>query len=270
MCSLKNHLYLFMLFTLLFTLSCKKHKPLAKSPTPEEKQPDQVLIPVKLEASSLVITLKYKENTAQLIAIESNDGHKIAISYNNKLQLSVLEKYRNNQLYYAAYYETNAQKLVLRTNQFEHDPIFNSFTPIGFYTLDYNGQQQITGVKYYGNSSTDQLLRSYSLAYSSSQNLSANTVAIYPNQTNQLNYSFDNKKGIASHIAESWLFAFEAEYWFLLSSVNNILSYANQKTPAENTGFSYEYNTDGYPSKMTITGNKSTQVFKITYKTLQQ
>lgn len=268
MCSFKNHLYFFMLFTLLFTLSCKKQKPLAKSPTPEEKQLDQVFVPVKLESSSLVITLKYKENTAQLIAIESNDGYKIAISYNNKLQLSVLEKYRNNNLYYAAYYETNAQKLVQRANQFEHDPIFNSFTPIGFYTLDYNGQQRITGVKYY--SSTDQLIRSYSLTYSSSQNLSANTVAIYPNQINQLNYSFDNKKGIASHIAESWLFAFEGKYWFLLSSVNNILSYSNQKTPTENSSFSYEYNTDGYPSKMTITGNKSTQVFKITYKTLQQ
>lgn len=265
---LKKHQCFLLLFTALLLPACKKHKATTESPVPEEKQTDQLFVPVKLETTGLTIILKYKENTARLSSIEDTDGNKINIAYNNKLQLSMLEKYRNNELYYAAYYESNTEKLVQRVNQFEHDPIFNSFTPIGFYTFAYNDHRQLTELKYYNSSSTNNLIKICSRAYSSSQNLSAHTSTIYPNQTNLLNYTFDNNKGIVSHISESQWFALEMDYPFLLSSINNILSYSNQKVPGENTSFSYEYNADGYPSKMTITSNKKKQDLKITYRAL--
>jgi hypothetical protein len=272
MSSLKKQQCFLTLVILLLTLSCKKHKPLAEPQLPdlpEEKQFAHIYIPVKLEAIGLTLNLKYKENTTLLTEIGSTDGNKTIISYTSKLQLSKLEKYQNDKLYYTAYYEINDRQQVQRANQFKHDPIFNSFTPVGFYTLAYNDQQQVTEVKYYNSSATANFVKSYTRSYHPSQNLASATLLIYPNQTNLLNYSFDSKKGIVSHIAQSTLFALESEHWFLLSALNNILSYSNQTTTIQNTSFDYEYNEAGYPSKMTTTTNKNVQIFKITYKELQ-
>ncbi|WP_316810858.1 hypothetical protein [Pedobacter heparinus] len=264
----KKYQSVLILLTTLLLPACKKNKAASENPAPEEKRADQLFVPVKLETTGLAITLKYKENTALLNGIEDTEGNKIALAYNNKLQLSKLEKYRNNKLYYAAYYEYKEEKLAQRVNQFEHDPTFDSFTPIGFYTLAYNDYRQFTELKYYNSNSTDNLTKACTRSYGPSQNLSAHTSTIYPNQTNLLSYNFDNKKGMASHIAESQYLALEMEYPFLLSSVNNILSYSNQQMPAENSSFTYEYSAEGYPSKMTISSNKKTQTFKITYKVL--
>lgn len=265
---LKKQQCLVILITALLLPACKKNKAVAENPAPEEKRADQLFVPVKLETTGLTITLKYKENTSLISLIEDSNGNRITIAYNSKLQLSILKKYRNNKLYYAAYYENSGEKLAQRVNQFEHDPVADSFTPIGFYTLAYNEYGQVSEIRYYNSSGTGNPIKTSNWTYSPLQSRATQTLTIYPNQTNLLNYTFDNKKGIASHISESQWIALETEYPFLRGSVNNILSYSNQKMPAENTSCTYEYDTAGYPSKMTINSNKNTQQLKITYKAL--
>jgi hypothetical protein len=270
MSSLKQYPHVLVLFALLSILACKKNKPLKKEVSKDEEPVVKILIPVKFESTGLTVNLKYKENTALLTEITGTDGNKTIISYTNDLHLSKLEKYKNEKLYYSVYYEKDSKQSVNKAVLFEYNDLSHNYTPKGFYTLAYNDQHQLTEIKYYNTNATNNLIKADTRTYSSSGNLSASNILNYPDLANAVGYSFDNKKGISSHVVQSPLLALESEHWFLVSSVNNILGYTSQKVIAENVGFSYEYNEDGYPSKMVITKNKLSQSLNITYKALQQ
>lgn len=258
-----------LILIVLLILACKKSVPLKKEILKEENPVGHTLIPLKLESKGLTLHLKYKENTALLTEITSNDGLKTLISYTDGLHLSKLEKYKNEKLYYSVYYEKDSKQSINKVILFKYNDLSHNYTPDGFYLLTYNDSDQLTGINYHNNNSTNSLIKSATRIYSLSGNLLAINTLDYPDQANVIEYSFDNKKGISSNISHSYLFALESEHWFLMSSLNNILGYNNQKAIAENVSFNYEYNEDGYPSKMIMTKNGTTQNLTITYKTLE-
>ena len=150
---------------------------------------------------------------------------------------------------------------------FNYDHVLDGYIPEGDYTFQYNSSNNLPAeIKYHNNSSNP--VKSYSMTYHSSGNLTDVSILNYPDQTSTVKYTFDDHKGIATHIGNNWLFALESEHWFLPSAPNNILSYLRSGTGADQLSFSYEYNAEGYPSKMSITRNNTVQHIKITYKDL--
>lgn len=257
------------LFLLLLVLACKEtknHEPEVRKPEPPPVKPpaSKILVPVKLETTGLILNLKYKENTGLLTEIGDASGNKTVISYTAEQYPSELEKYKNGKLYYTAYYERADKKTTSKVIMFEIKGSF--YTPIGSYALGYNNLQQLNEVKYYSHN--EQLTKTHTLSYISG-NLSEDNSTLPSGSADVNAYTFDGKKGIASHITYNQILAFEHEHWFLYCTSNNILSLQNQKVPLENISFSYEYNEDGYPSKMTITKNKDVQHIKITYKAIE-
>ncbi|WEK20558.1 MAG: hypothetical protein P0Y49_05330 [Candidatus Pedobacter colombiensis] len=257
------------LIALLLVLACKKNRTSKiEIPEPEPPHVTKTLIPIKFEATGLTINLKYKENTPLLTEISDAAGAKTLFTYTSDQYLSKIEKYNNGKLFYVGYYQKkDDEKMISKVVLFNYDDLKNNYTPKGFYTLTYNLLQQLSTIQYYNNANN--LIDTRSQFYTTAKNLSEVDMIDNSGSINVNTYTFDQKKGIASNMDHAQLFALESEHWFLICSGNNLLSYRNQKSPLENTDFSYEYNGDGYPSKMTITKNKNTQQIKITYKSIE-
>jgi len=257
------------LLLLLLVLACKKNQnpeSIVRKPEPPPVKPpvSKILVPIKLETTGSTLNLKYKGNTGWLTEISDASGTKTIITYTAEQYPSELEKYKNGNLFYTAYYERADKKTTSKVIMFETKGSF--YTPLGSYTLGYNSLQQFNEVKYYSHN--EQLTKTRTLSYISG-NLSEESSTTPPGSADRNTYTFDQKKGISSHITYNQILAFEHEHWFLYCTSNNILSLQNQKSPLENISFSYEYNEDGYPSKMTITKNNSVQHIKITYKAIE-
>ncbi|SMC58256.1 hypothetical protein SAMN04488101_101467 [Pedobacter nyackensis] len=266
-----KHYHITALFLLLLVLACKKNqhtRPVIPEPEPVPVKPppaiSKILVPIKLETTGLILNLKYKDKTDLLTEISDASGTKTVITYTAEQHPSELEKYKNGKLFYTAYYERADKKTTSKVIMFETKGSF--YTPLGSYTLSYNNLQQLNEVKYYNHN--EQLNKTRNLSYISG-NLSEEANTTPPSSAEVNTYTFDQKKGIASHIKYSQILALEHEHWFLYFTSNNILNLENPKMPLENISFSYEYNEDGYPSKMTINKNTSVQHIKITYKALE-
>ncbi|SDJ90964.1 hypothetical protein SAMN04487898_10527 [Pedobacter sp. ok626] len=264
--NLKHH-HFAALFALLFVLACKKSRNTKiEIPEPEPPVIIKTLVPIKLEAAGLIINLKYKENTTLLTEISEGEGStKTVITYNAAQYPIALEKYKSSKLFYKVNYRLEDKKVINKVLIFDYKELLHTYTPRGYYTISYNDLQQLSSLHYYNNS--DNLIEAQS--YIKSGNLSTVTTTNDSGFTNIHTYTFDQKKGIASSISYAQLFTIESEHWFLSYYLNNLLNYRNQKSPSENTDFSYEYNTDGYPSKMMISKDKNTQSIKITYKSIE-
>lgn len=251
----------------MFVMSCKKSKKLQPDEIPDPNPAESGrYIPVKFEAKGFILNLKYKGNTALLEEITDSDRNKTVITYTTGQQLYKLEKYSNGDLFYVVYYEQGDLKVTNKALLFAYNTLSHSYSPSGFYTISYNDQQKMSALNYYNNNNL--LIRTDAFSYSRSASLSAINTTTYPGPTDITNYTFDQKKGIGSNIVNSQLLATELEYWFFLCTDNNLLNTANQKSPAENISFNYEYNTNGYPSGVKFTNDNNTQNIRITYKQL--
>ncbi|TCC96449.1 hypothetical protein [Pedobacter hiemivivus] len=263
-----KHYHFSALFALLLVLACKKNQNTKiEIIAPEPPAVIKKFIPIKLEGSGLIINLKYMENTTLLTEISEAAGVKALIIYDADQYPSILEKYQRDKLIYKTYYRKEDKKTINKMLMFDYNDLQHNFSPIGFYTLSYNNLQQVSTINYYNKS--DQLTDTHIQSYTTSGNLSTVNATNNLGSTNVHTYIFDQKNGIASNIRYTQLLAFEFEHWFLSYCINNLLNYRNQKFPLENVDFSYEYNADGYPSKMIITKNKSIQSIKITYKSIE-
>ena len=252
-------------------LSCKKGtKPQIEESKPKKEEPTLPVpkdkgeyIPIKLEADGATLTLKYKENTALLTEIADSEGSKTVIIYNMDGFPQKLERYKNGKLFFIDYYEQKDKKLTNKIQSFDHDAITNRTSPNGYYTLTYNDQLRIGTIDYYNNNK--KLIKTSNLYYSESLNL----LEISSNGTKNSTYTYDLKNGISSNIPFSDLFTLQLKDWFLQCQNNNITTLLSQENPQNNIDFSYEYNDNGYPSKVILTSAKIKQGITITYKRLE-
>lgn len=264
-----SHHHLLTLFALLCIVACKKNK-VSKFEISGPESPREIkrLVPVKFESAGLTLNLRYKDNTALLTEIDEGGGNKIVMDYTAASHPAKLEKYKNGRLFYIAYYVLDEKKKAGKALTFDYDNLSHNYTPTGFYTLSYNDLELLHTIHYYNQ--TDNLGNTCTRSYSNSGSLSEMQLNNNQGPENKMTYTFDQKKGISSLIPYNQLFTLEGDHWFLFCSSHNMLSCLNQKSPLENISFLYEYNEDGYPSKVSIGKNKSTQSIKITYKTLEQ
>jgi hypothetical protein len=248
----------FAIYFLCF-MACKKNSAERKEETkvPAE-QPAKKFVPVKFESDKLQISLKYQENTANLIEIAGSDGYVTLITYKNQ-QPYEIKKMKQNQPFQLVDYVKDKEGLPKARCFDESGPVF---TPTGFYILNYDLADQLTKIRYYKDNA--ELFRESVLSYSLG-NVTELVQSDYPGGSKKLHCTYDLKNGIFKHVKYWDRLFLETRYPFFNPGQNNILSSADSKTPLENVTYSYEYNADDLPVKLSVTERNITQSFTITY-----
>ncbi|MES2457137.1 MAG: hypothetical protein V4594_16405 [Bacteroidota bacterium] len=253
------------LFLLLLTgISCSKKKT-AKEPEPGPKT--EVLekkqwLPVKLESSQLVITLKYAGDNNQLTDIFGTDGYSTSITYKNNLPYEIVKSRNQVPFQLVDYATTKANEL--RARSFDKNGAVS--IPTGFYVLIYDGQGQLTGLKNHQDNGDplSETVMTYVAGNVSSLTLISNA------QTQKTeNYTSDLKNGIFKHVNSAERLLLESRYFYFKPGPNNVTRISNPKSAADEVSFAYVYNAEDYPSQMTVTKNGTKQVFSISYAALK-
>lgn len=244
-------------------IACKKTSS-EKTPGPEApaQQPAKKFVPVRFESDNLQISLKYQENTANLIEIAGSDGYMTLITYKNQ-QPHEIKKMKYNQPFQLVDYVKDKEGLPKARSFDESGAVF---TPTGFYILNYDLADQLTKIRYYKDNA--ELFRESVLSYSLG-NVTELVQSDYPGGSKKTQYTYDIKNGIFKHVKYGERLFLESRYLFFKPGQNNMLSSADSKAPLENLTCSYEYNADDLPVKLRVTDHKITQNFTITYLELK-
>ena len=179
------------------------------------------------------------------------------LSYKENVLVKYVHFAKNEKVYTADYWKRT--NLVI-DDVTKYDP---RNTPLGNYTLQYDAQKQITSIKTY--SARNLLLSTKILSYDAAGNM--NNSVVTAGTEEKSTFTFDQKNGIFKHVDNTQLISFEFQHKLLSSITNNVLSRSG--TPAVNDySCTYEYQSDDYPSKVTVTEAGIKTVYLITYKIL--
>lgn len=243
---------------LLILYSCKKSRNLQKPATPDvQDQLKKIILPVKFTSNNLEIQLSYDAKTGLLTEIKNSNGEISKITYSKGIPVK-LSKFRYTTSLSFSDYEVKEN--IVRVNSFEKQG--NLLTPAGHRTLTRNSTGQVETITNFG---ADKLMISRTETKYNETSVPTLDIFTDQNSTRQFDYVFDSKNGIFKNVAHAQLLLIEAGYFFFHHSKNNILKYSTTTTSAENAIYSYKYNTEQYPSELTVTKNNKTQTFKITY-----
>jgi hypothetical protein len=215
------------------------------------------LLPITIESPGQSIAFKYVGNTSSLLSVDHGAGKKVIITYKDN-QMNGLFTYEADKVYYVDYYRDDQKRIhkVTQWSQTKDEDI-----PMGYYTIKYNEQQQITEINYY--SARNVLLRTKTFAYDLSNDQMG--VIIESDDKETTKYTFDLKNGIFKNVANAQLIALETGDKFLLSSNHNLIGISSS-SPKNDLTCSYEYNTDAYPTLINWQAVNVKMTFKVSYK----
>jgi hypothetical protein len=262
----------------IITLSCicnfactKKNSP-APGPTPSPTKEVPVVqppvaeksyVPVKLEAESNMITLKYLGNTMNVSEIENSDGTKELYMYNDKEQLKEYDRYDKTDRTYVVNYIRDQDGYAIKGNQFKAESNGTVLTPIGYYKIEYTADRKISKVNWYDNS--NKLLSEATRTYSDDgTNLKITTTG---QNAGVVDYTFDTKKAWCSRINYNQVLAIESLPGLLLSNAGNITKSVSSTSDTQSKTYTYTYNSENYPTSWIETDVKgSKKTIKVSYQ----
>lgn len=135
--------------------------------------------------------------------------------------------------------------------------------PGGSYTITYNDLDQITTFVSHAINN-EKIINTKTLGYDAAGN--RNSIAT-STPDEKSTYTFDQKNGIFKHVSHITFISLEFEHKLFNSLVNNAMTMSG--SPAKNNyTCTYEYQTDDFPTKVTIMEGGVNTVYTITYKTL--
>jgi hypothetical protein len=216
------------------------------------------LLPIKIESITQSTIFKYVGETNALLTMETSAGKKTVITYKDQQMIGMVTL-EGDKVFSSDYYRDDQQRInkVIHWSQTDFEDI-----NLGYYTIDYDQQQQITELNYY--SPANRLLRTRTFAYDQSNDQIG--IVIETDGTATIRYTFDRKNGLFKNVAHAQLIGLETGEKLFLSAEHNLLSSAG--TTAQNDlNCSYEYNTDAYPSLINWKDAHVNITFKVSYKT---
>lgn len=263
--NLKIPVYGFAFLLLFFAQACKKQNPLSDSlPEEEKKEPlKEILIPVKIETGKLVTELKYQEGKSLLNEISYPNGEVCKIVYTKTGYPQRLERYKNNKLFRYFSYALDAEFRISKIQNWDNSSA--GLILLNQYVVGYDKQSIISTKKY---DAVPNLLEEESRTYGTTGNPET-TTSIKKSISESRSWTYDDKSGIFSNLPYASLFFLEEAYAELSMGKGNPLSASSLKSPSENKTFSYSYNSNAYPSEITIKKGNSTETMKITYKVIK-
>lgn len=240
-------------FTLaaLLTAGCKKKESYAESgpviiPPPAEAGPAH-LLPLRLGTEKSAIRISYTADSA-LAAVSYPGGKKLVVLYNSKGMPEILEKYSGNVLAEIRYLSFNPAGQLKQVDQYLVKNEMETFN--GYFTVAYSQAGLPGTLNFYDARSKPADVQQ--LNFDAAGQLVSSTVK----GTLQGNYTYDQGKGLFSHVRYAWLAALDGEDPLFLSAAGNLLQCSFPAAPGNDRSYSYVYHTTQYPGliRQTVAG----------------
>jgi len=254
----KLSLSILILWGCCFAVCCKKDKAAPKNPVavspPEQEQLPGVYVPKKLSTGKANMLFGYTKSGA-LTKVDYENGDSTVLKYNAEGKPLEFSCYETGKLILTTYYSRNADGWIIKAQTYKVTG--KDQVKTGSYTVTYSGSQ-IAAILYYNKD--NRLLEEQQYSYTAAGNLTAQKSPLLT-----ANYSYDLKNGLFKNVGYAWLFALEKENSLFLSGVNNIQNCSYPAESVSNQQLSYTYNTDGYPTAITITALGLSATTKVSY-----
>lgn len=256
---------LFLLAGLSLAAGCKKDKTGIENASaaipPVINHGEKKFIPVQIGTNDPKTLFSYT-SARSLSKIEYKDGKSTVMNYDQDGRPLALLRYQGSKLISSTEYQLDKNGVVNRGDQFAVTG--TKYKNTGYYILTYNARGQLTGIGYYDTD--DNLTGTQQKNYDAAGNLVSEQSSL---AALELNYTYDDRKGIFSNVKYAWLFAAEKESGLFLSVINNIRNCDVPKKPADNMSFNYIYNSDRYPETISTTIQGKTTNDKVIYKQIE-
>ncbi len=235
--------------------------PVKETPTPPPASTAR-LLPIKIESPLETITIKYQGNSSLVASLDFGKSKKSLQFIYNKQNVLVAGLVEDPQAQeYQIDYFLDVHKNIFQVSYYVD--LNNVISPSGYYLLTYNALNQIVDAKRY--SAKNILVNSYNYGYDLLTNI--NSIITNQEDAKKLTYTFDQKNGIFKHVNYAPMISLEISH-HLLNSIANNISTKTGNTPAQNLSYTYEYNSEDFPSQVTVNEAGVKTVYKVTYKTL--
>lgn len=268
--SIGNYLrpvYLGALCCILLSYSCNKNEGAADpSKVKDEEVPipaAAALVPATIKSQNLLTTFKYEAETNRLTELVQSDGWVTKFFYRPNGSLMEQEHYKNNKLQLQAGHALNKEGLLDKMVLFNHDGSSN-----GSYSFVLDEEKRITKINKYDAKS--KLLEEQNISYNSLGNITK-TLTTNNGKTTTMSSTYDDRPGTYRNIPYfQLLFLVQPQQQSgTIFSNSNPLRMDYLPIGIASTAYTYEYNSNGYPTSVEMTQGSLKETFKLTYKTIK-
>jgi hypothetical protein len=268
---LKNLLLLIVLMPMFTATSCKK-KGGPSAPDPQEipvnpakpSNPEsevKLYTPLSLITDKLKVELSYLSKTNLVLEIKQSDGKREVIEYNEKNFPKGYSRYLKDELQYKVSYITAENGSVTKGIQYQVEG--KILTLLGNYQISYTEQKQISTISRYNFA--NKLISTEHFSYD--QTLQLLETGDEQTKLPLQKYSWDGKTGLLRNVPYAQVLAIENREFYFLNSRSNLNTLKDNMNPTGDLNIRYEYNTDNYPTLMTLTdAKKQNTTYKVTYR----
>lgn len=252
---------------ILLSYSCSKNdgaEDSARGKDLEKPIPAPIaLVPATIKSQNLLITFKYEAETNRLIELVQSDGWLSKFFYRPNGSLMEQEHYKNNKLQQSAGHTLNKEGLLDKLVLFDHTGSSN-----GFYAFVLDEEKRI--IKINKHDIKGKLFEEQSISYNSLGNI-IKTLTTNNGKTTTMSNTYDDRHGIYRNIPYfQLLFLVQPQQQSgTIFSNNNPLRIDYLPIGLPSTVYTYEYNSNGYPTSLEMTQGGVTETFKLTYKTIK-
>lgn len=232
-----------------------------KEPGQPEKPVKAILIPTILSTKNLRIEFKYEGETNQLIEIIQSDGSSIKFFYRPNRSPISYEHYKGNKLQQEVNYMVDKEGKIYKILLFD-----SKSASAGYYTITYDQEDRITQLKKYA--ANNLIIEEENMSYDLNGNL-LSQAKITKNSTSTISTSYDTRSGIYQHIPYIQLLLLTQEHSKAIYSKNNPLISSYLPSSISACNYTYEYNTNDYPSNIQMSQGSNMETMKLTYKTFK-
>ncbi|WP_316747299.1 hypothetical protein [Pedobacter gandavensis] len=267
-------LYLVVLCLVLLSNGCQKNKQTPANPAKDKENvkdpekpvptPKVMMVPSRISSAELNIEFKYEGETTRLTEIIQSDGNQTKFLYHPDGTPAKYEQYKNNNIQQIIDYKTNIEGQIHKIFLFDH-----KYNTQGSRTIGYDEKKRINQLKKYDI--YNKFSEEESISYDDLGNVISTTVT-NNNKTTTMSAVYDTKAGIYQHIPHVqllFLTHLPLQHPRIFFPKTNPLRIDYLPLNTSGSTYTYEYNSNNYPSSLVVKQGSSIKTMKITYKTIK-
>lgn len=257
--------YLIAFCFIMLTYACKKSEQHSVDPTKDKEKPGPgtvaVQVPSSINSELLRIEFNYEGETNRLMEISQSDGKLTKFFYRPDGLPLKQEHYKDKKL------QQEINYLIDKAGQIYKIYLFDSKSaPIGYYAISYDDEKRISALKKHGPNNL--LQEEETISYDHLGNAVSISI-VNTSKTTKMTGIYDDKLSIYRNIPYVQLLLFNQDQARISFSKSNPLGIDYSSPGSTGSIYTYEYNSDNYPTSFKRKHGTITETTKLTYKAIK-